>query len=221
MMNVSVVIPAFNEASRIASILSRAIQYADEVIVVDDGSNDGTDSVAEALGVRVVRQAKGGYVSAVKRGFREASGDVIVTIDADGEHCADDIPRLIAPIRTGMADLVLGRRPRIDRLSERVLNWLSKHRVSVGDTGTGFRAYRRELALRQNFEGRCICGCSVLEAAALGARIAEVPVRLDLIDKRRRIAWWHILQVYYVTKWLLRCRNGIESDVAEAYYGAD
>ncbi len=101
------------------------------------------------------------------------------------------------------------------------MNWLAKRRVSVDDTGTGFRAYRRELALCLNMEGHCICGVSVLEAAAVGARIAEVPIRLELVDKRRRIAWWHIPQAYHVTKWLLRGQNGIESEVAKTDNGPD
>jgi hypothetical protein len=52
-------------------------------------------------------------------------------------------------------------------------------------------------------EGRCICGISVLEPAALGARIAEVPIELEEVDKPRRIAWFHLPQVWYVLPWLI------------------
>ena len=69
-MRISVVIPAYNEASRIEPTVCGALLYADEVIVVDDGSQDNTGRVAEALGVRVVRQANGGYLSAIKPGPR-------------------------------------------------------------------------------------------------------------------------------------------------------
>jgi len=202
-LHISVVIPAHNEATRVGDVVCGALAFADEVIVVDDGSSDGTALVAEAAGARVVRQANAGYIAAVKRGFCQASGAVVVTMDADGEHRAKDIPRLVSPIVEGKADLVLGRRGWIARPSERFLNWLTRLRVpQVHDTGTGFRALRRELALRLQLRGRCICGVSVLEPAALGARVAEVPIELDRVQKPRRVAWFHLPQVWYVVAWL-------------------
>lgn len=198
------VIPAYNEETRVAEAVRGALAHTDEVIVVDDGSTDGTARVAGVAGARVVRQANAGYIAAIKRGFREASSDVVVTMDADGEHRADDIPHLVAPILEGRADLVLGARPCITRPSERFLNRLVRLRVKVSDSGTGFRALRRDLALRLNLRGRCICGISVLEPLALGARITEVPVELARVDKPRRIAWYHVPQAWYVVRWLLR-----------------
>jgi glycosyltransferase involved in cell wall biosynthesis len=203
-VSVSVVIPAYNEEARVAEVVREALVYADEVIVVDDGSADGTAQAAEAAGAQVVRQANAGYIAAIKRGFREAAGDVVVTMDADGEHRAADIPRLVAPILAGKADLVLGVRPHVARPSERFLNWLASLRVKVSDSGTGFRALRRDLALRLNLRGRCICGISVLESAALGARVAEVPIELARVGKPRRIAWYHVPQAWHVVRWLLR-----------------
>ena len=201
--DLSIIIPAYNEASRIGSVVRSALEYAGEVIVVDDGSVDETSAVARAAGARVIRQNNAGYIAAIKRGFREATGAVVVTMDADGEHRAEDIPRLARPIVEGEADLVLGRRPHIARLSERFLNWLTNFRVKVGDSGTGFRALRRELALKLELKGRCICGISVLEPAALGARIAEVPIELTSVDKPRHIAWFHVPQVWHVLWWLI------------------
>jgi len=200
--SLSVIIPAYNEAARIGPVVRSALGYADEVLVVDDGSADETAAVARSAGARVIRQDNAGYTAAVKRGFREAQGEIVVTMDADGEHRAEDIPRLVRPILADKADLVLGRRPHIARSSERFLNWLTHLRVKVGDSGTGFRALRRELALKLELEGRCICGTSVLEPAALGARIAEVPIELMQVEKPRRIAWFHLPQVWYVVKWL-------------------
>ena len=206
---ISVVIPARNEASRISQTVRLARRYADEVIVVDDGSTDGTAFVAEKAGARVIRRATGqGYITAIRRGFRDAQGEVVVTLDADGEHCPKDIPRLVAPILSGEADLVLGARAHIPRLSERFLNWLTRLRVKeVHDTGTGFRALRRDLALQLQLYGRCICGISVLEPVALGARVVEVPIELSHTDKPRRIAWFHLLQVWYVLRWLVKARR--------------
>jgi hypothetical protein len=74
----------------------------------------------------------------------------------------------------------------------------------VGDSGTGFRALRRDLALNLELKGRCICGISVLEPVARGARVAQVPVHLEVIDKPRRVAWYHLAQVWYVLRWLVR-----------------
>lgn len=195
-------IPAYDEEGRIGDVVRAAAGYADEMVVVDDGSTDRTAEVARAAGAYVVQQANAGYIAAIKRGFREASGDIIVTMDADGEHRPEDIPGLVKPILDGEADLVLGARPHIHRLSERFLNWLTSFRVKVSDSGTGFRALRRELALQLNWKGRCICGISVLEPEALGARIMEVSIKLKEVRKPRRIAWFHLLQVWYVLKWL-------------------
>lgn len=204
-MAVSVIIPAFNEAARIGPVVRAALQHADEVLVVDDGSEDSTGEVAAETGARVLRQSNAGYIAAIKRGFREAQGDVVVTMDADGEHHPEDIPRLVAPILMGEADLALGARDHIARPSERFLNWLAGLRIKgVRDTGTGFRALRRELALRLKLEGRCICGISVLEPVALGARVVQVPIELRSIEKPRRIAWYHAAQTLYILGWLLR-----------------
>jgi glycosyltransferase involved in cell wall biosynthesis len=203
-MEISLVIPAYNEAGAIAAVVRGALPYADEVLVVDDGSTDDTAAAAQAAGARVIRQANAGYISAIKHGFREAQGDIVVTMDADGEHRAQDIPRLVAPILEGEADLVLGTRPHVARPSERFLNWLTSLRVDVSDSGTGFRALRRGLALKLELDGRCICGISVLEPVALGARIAEVPIELATVDKPRRIAWFHVPQVWHVLKWLVK-----------------
>lgn len=203
-VTVSVVIPAYNEAGRIGPVVRGAIQHADEVLVIDDGSHDDTAWAAEQEGARVIRQANAGYIAAVKRGFSEALGDVVVTMDADGEHRAKDIPRLVAPILNGEADLVLGARPHIPRPSERFLNWLTRLRVKgISDSGTGFRALRRELATQLKMEGRCICGISVLEPMALGAHVTEVPIELRAIEKPRRIAWYHLEQTVWVMRWLV------------------
>jgi glycosyltransferase involved in cell wall biosynthesis len=195
--------PAYNEAPRVAKTVRETREYADEVVVVDDGSVDRTAEEAKRAGARVIRQKNRGYIAAVKRGFREVRGEVVVTMDADGEHRPEDIPRLVKPIVEGEADLVLGVRSRITRPSERFLNWLTNLRVEVSDSGTGFRALRRNLALKLELDGRCICGISVLEPASLGAQIAEVPIELEEVGKRRRTAWFHIIQAGHILRWIL------------------
>jgi len=148
-MDISAVIPAYNEAQRIAAVIQATQPLVTEVVVVDDGSLDGTGNVAAQAGAFVLRQANAGYIAAIKRGFHHARGHVVVTLDADGEHGPEDIPRLVAPIQAGEADLVLDARSHVPRLSESFLNRLSRLRVkSVSDTGTGFRMVWRDLALR-------------------------------------------------------------------------
>jgi len=204
-IQVSAVIPAFNEREGIAQVVEETRKFVDEVIVVDDGSTDGTGEATRGLGARVMtNQLEKGYIGAIKIGFQEATGDIVVTLDADGEHDPNDIPELIKPILNGRADLVLGRREKISRTSERFLNWLANFKVEVRDSGTGFRAMKRELAQKLNLKAKCTCGILVLEANSYGARIAEVPVTLRPISKERKIAWSHFWQMFYVFRWLLR-----------------
>lgn len=203
MADVTVVIPAYNEAGRIGRVV-RAVRRDWQVLVVDDGSSDGTAGEASAAGARVVRQPTNrGYIAALKRGFREADGEVLVTFDADGEHRSADIARLVEPVRRDDYDLVLGARATIPRPSERLLNAIARRRVDVDDTGTGFRALNRDLALRLDLETVCTCGTLVLEAAAKGARIGEVPIETESIAKPRGIAWGHALQLLHVLWYLI------------------
>lgn len=141
----------------------------------------------------MLQQQNQGYIQALKNGFQTASCAIIITMDGDGEHNPEDIPRLTSPILEEKADLVLGSRHHIPRFSERILSSLAGLAVDVRDTGTGYRAMRRELALRLELEGRCICGTSVLEAASLGARIIEVPLNTEPQIESRSIAWHHFL----------------------------
>jgi hypothetical protein len=128
----------------------------------------------------------------------------VVTLDADGEHDPHEIPNLIRLLVNGQADLVLGKRSRIARPSERLINRLAGWKVPVSDTGTGFRAMSRDLALKLTFPGKCLCGTSVLEAHGLGARITEVPISVNVIDKPRKIAWGHFFQFFYLLRLLIK-----------------
>lgn len=199
----SIVLPAYNEEKRIGPVVSEAKKYADELIVVDDGSLDKTAAVAASHGARVVRQPNSGYVATVQKGFQEASGDICLTMDADGEHDVLDIQSLAWPIEHRLADMVLGKREHVTRFSERVISRLVRLKTNVSDSGTGMRAMRTDLARRLIFPGKCICGTSVLEAHHLGARIREVPIHLRQVDKTRSIAWSHAVQFFYVLWWMV------------------
>jgi glycosyltransferase involved in cell wall biosynthesis len=182
MGDVAVVVPAHNEAERIRSA-SQEVTTPYPVLVVDDGSTDDTASAARSAGASVIRQPENrGYIAALKRGFRETGSEIVVTFDADGEHRADDIATLVDPVAQDRLDLVLGARSEIPRPSERVLNGLARRRVPVRDSGTGFRAVRRSLAVDLDLDTAWTCGTFVLEAAEEGARIGEVPIRTRSIQ---------------------------------------
>lgn len=202
-MHVTVVIPAYNEAPRIGTIISETLHQSRDILVIDDGSTDGTGEEARNHGAAVVIQPHAGYIEALKTGFIHARGPIIVTMDADGEHDSSDIPRLIKPIIDGEADLVLGQRSEIPSLSERFIGRLVKVQLNLHDHGTGFRAVRKDVAKKMNLGGQCTCGTFVLEAARHKATIREVPIVLRTIEKPRKRKWIHIIQVCHVVWSLL------------------
>ena len=195
---VSAVIPAYNEEKTIEAVVRGALTHVDEVIVVDDGSTDETARIAEAAGARVLKQANAGVLRATERGLRETMGDVIVTLDADGQHDPSEIPRLVEPILRGEADLVMGVRPELPYMSERILTWLTSVRAPIRDASTGFRAIRREILREMRLHGACLCGTFVLEAHRHGARVAGVPVSIREREGERRIQTRHFRQFFAV-----------------------
>lgn len=205
---ITAVLPAYNEHERISAVIAGVYPFVDEVLVVDDGSTDTTCAVAEKEGATVKTQPHQGYIAALKRGIRSAQGDIIVTLDADGEHNPCEIPYLVAPIVKGEADLVLGRRQCIPSVSERFIGRIVRLQIPVKDHGTGFRAMTKALAQRLELRGKCTCGVLVLEAASKGATITEVPITIRKIKKKRKRKWMHIIQVVYVLyeSYLLKVR---------------
>jgi glycosyltransferase involved in cell wall biosynthesis len=148
----SIVIPAFNEETGLRAIVPSLVELAN-VIVVDDGSTDGTRQVAAEAGARVLRQPYNqGYGASIKRGIREATGEIVVIMDADGQHNPDDIARLLE--RIGEYDMVVGARTAqshtepLRHVGKRILVWLAQYLVNqkIPDLNSGFRAFRRERA---------------------------------------------------------------------------
>ena len=157
-MRLSIVMPAYNEAAVISRVVASTRScYPDpqevEVLVVDDGSTDGTDAVAAAAGARVIRHPYNkGNGAAVKTGIRAARGEIVVMMDADGQHDPSEIERLVTSI--GEYDMVIGAREGKDqqwhrRLANTLYNSLATYMsgFAVRDLTSGFRAIRRELAL--------------------------------------------------------------------------
>ena len=112
--NVVVVIPAYNEARLIGSVVLQVRDFADYTIVVDDGSDDDTAAIAEAAGAKVVRLSEnGGKAAALSAGLKKAleyNPDVVVAMDGDGQHVPMELPLLIAPILRFEADIAIGSR---------------------------------------------------------------------------------------------------------------
>ena len=151
--SVSIVIPAFNEASAIGSVVHALKHSGDwhEIIVVDDGSKDGTAAEAEAAGARVVKHPYNkGNGASVKSGIRAAVGDYILILDGDGQHRPEDARRLVS--RLGEYDLVIGARStetqatHARRFGNSALNRLASYLTDreIPDLTSGFRGARRE-----------------------------------------------------------------------------
>ena len=112
--NVIAIIPAYNEVNNIVNIINQVKNHVSSIIVIDDGSVDDTYKLALSTNIKVVRNNRNrGKGAALKRGFLESlkhNPDIVITIDADGQHDPEDIPILLKPIQEGMADLVIGSR---------------------------------------------------------------------------------------------------------------
>jgi len=186
-------IPAFNEESPIAQIIVKAQMFADAVVVCDDGSEDLTAEIAMRLGADVIKHKRNmGYGAALRSLFnraQELNSDVLVTLDADGQHDPSEIPNVIGPINQGLADLVIGSRfvegfqssemPLYRRFGAKVITKLvnGSSRNGLRDAQSGFRAYNRRalerLRIRESGMGASVE--ILLESAKNDLRIFEVP----------------------------------------------
>jgi glycosyltransferase involved in cell wall biosynthesis len=187
-MRVTLIIPALDEAAVIGDVVRRVPRAAvGEVIVVDNGSTDATAAVASSAGARVIVEPRRGYGAACWAGMQAlAPGvDVAVFLDGDGSQCPEELPRVLAPVLGGAADLVLGARrhggehPLHARVGTRLVAVFIAVRYGVRLTDLGpFRAIRVELLRRLGMRDRAFGWPveMVVKAAALRARIAEVEV---------------------------------------------
>ena len=191
--NITVILPAYNEEVSIGSIVLLTRFYADNVIVVDDGSSDRTAEVARKAGAEViiheVNQGKGG---ALKTGFTAAAdlgADIIVTMDSDGQHNPVDIPKLVAPIIEGSADMVNGSRylngldkntPIYRRVGQTILDRFTNMNsgLRITDSQSGFRAFAASTKdiFRFNAQGMAIESEMLADAGKSGLRIKEVEI---------------------------------------------
>ena len=195
-LDISVVMPCLDEASSVGACVAKALDgirlsgLAGEVVVVDNGSRDGSADIARRAGARVVYEPARGYGNAYRLGFAEARGRMVVMGDSDGSYDFAEIPALIAPLRSG-ADYVLGSRFR-GEIKPGAMTWSHRYvgnpvltrmlnvlfGLESSDAHSGLRAFRRdaldEMGLR--CEGMELASEIVVKAARAQLVATEVPI---------------------------------------------
>lgn len=194
-IELSVVVPCLNEAESIGLVVRKAREtlqregIAGEVIVVDNGSADGSQQRAAEAGARIVHEPRRGYGSAYLAGFAAATGTYILMGDADDSYDFTEIGRFLAPLRDG-ADMVIGNR--MKRIHRGAMPWLHRYvgnplltrmlnlffRSGVSDAYCGMRAFRRDLlpALDLRATGMEFALQQVIRASKLGLDIREIDI---------------------------------------------
>jgi len=199
MGDIVAVIPAYNASPTIAAVVRKARAHLSRVLVVDDGSTDDTGEQARRAGAQVMTQPRNrGKGAALRTAFAELDGpgvDAIVTLDADGQHDPDDIPKLLQSFRAGGVDLIIGSRWRDfsgmspmrrfgNRFSSSALAFFSGLRVP--DSQSGFRLYSMPFLRAARLKGKAyeLEMEAILAAAALGRKVQTVPISLLVADGR-------------------------------------
>jgi glycosyltransferase involved in cell wall biosynthesis len=217
---VAVAIPAFQAAPTIADVARRALGQVPHVLVVDDGSTDGTADAARATGVRVIAHAVNrGKGAALRTAFDDLfprGFEAVVTLDADAQHPPEEIPKLLAGWERG-AELVLGVREHLfaemfwvrrlsNRLSSRGISFLAGQ--ALPDVQTGFRLYSRTLYAQlgmpeDRFEAE---SAVVVRAARAGFTVACTPVHLARADGRTTSHYRPLIDSLRIARAVIRAR---------------
>ena len=188
---VTAIIPAYNEQVTIGSVVLKTKMYVNRVIVVDDGSSDKTVEIAVLAGAEIIKHKTNmGKGKALKTGFEVSKGaQIIVTLDADGQHRSSDIPKLLKPIIDGEADIVNGSRyingddkntPSYRRVGQTVLDKATNFnaKTQITDSQSGLRAFASYTipAFKFRETGYGIESEMIIEASNAGFKIVEVPI---------------------------------------------
>ncbi len=197
-MKTVVVIPAYNETTVIASVVTGVVSMGYEVVVVDDGSHDDTAVKAKQAGAHVVRHAMNrGQGAALQTGIEYAlllGAHVVVTFDADGQFTASEITRLVTPIAQGDCDVVLGSRflhntsnvPLLRGIMLRFAVYITKlyTGLAVSDTHNGFRAFSAAAAQKLHIsqDGMAHASEIIEQVSRHRWRYQEVPVTVTYSD---------------------------------------
>ncbi|MEM4251554.1 MAG: glycosyltransferase family 2 protein [Candidatus Bathyarchaeia archaeon] len=196
------IVPAYNEETTIGTVVKRARDHANLVLVVDDGSTDMTSKAAREAGGKVVAHiTRLGVGAALSTGLKLALRDgaeIIVTLDADGQHDPGEIPNVISPLLERKADLVIGSRlhaensqmPHYKKLGNKILSKLTSLAcgTTVTDSQSGFRAFTREVAEIISYSSTDYGWASemLILLSRRGVRMAHVPVKALYFKKRVR-----------------------------------
>lgn len=220
---IAVVIPAYNEAEAVGVVVAELLERGHRVIVVDDGSRDATAEAAKRNGAIVLRHAVNrGQGAALQTGIAYAirkRAEYIVTFDSDGQHAAEDVDTLVAPLLAGRADVVLGSRFRGSTegmtelrrvmLKAAVLFTRYASGALVTDTHNGLRAFTRAAAAKLDIRlDRMAHASEILDQVVQhGLRYEEVPVHVRYTAYSRRkgqssIAALRILADYVLGRWM-------------------
>jgi glycosyltransferase involved in cell wall biosynthesis len=230
-MDVSIIVPAYNEErtiERVLSALVEALPDVHEVIVVDDGSADSTAEVVRALGDIEPRfhlihlNHNQGKTTALRVGFANSTGDIVLVQDADLEYDPQDIPELLEPILSGKADVVYGSRFLVRRtarvlyfrhyLANKLITFLSDLLTDLNftDVETGYKAFRGDIIRNMTIESKGF-GFEIevtAKIAKLGCRVYEVPISYygRTYEEGKKIGLWDgVAAVYYIIKYNLFC----------------
>ncbi|MEG3223992.1 MAG: dolichyl-phosphate mannose synthase [Methanobacteriales archaeon Met13] len=197
-MNITAVIPAYNEENTIGSVVLGTRQYILRVIVVDDGSSDRTAEIAKLAGAQIlvhpINQGKG---RALQTGFEATpDADIIVTLDSDGQHQPREIPKIIKPLLNDEADVVIGSRyisgndretPTYRRVGQTVLDKATNISggMKITDSQSGFRAFTSQTFKIFSFHHSdySIESEMLIEASRAGFRIKEVDITTTYGEK--------------------------------------
>ncbi len=204
-------IPAHNEERFIGSLVLAVQAYVDLVLVIDDGSRDQTAAIAQKAGAVVLRHIiNQGKAAAVNSGFNYVRGlnpSVVVMLDGDGQHCADDIPSVLAPVLDGIADITVGSRfldiksdiPSYRQVGQHGLTLVTNFTsgVHISDSQSGFRAFSARAIEQLSFSKKGFSIESEMQFLAREhrLRIAEVPIKVIYAEPAKRNPFRHGMQV--------------------------
>ena len=204
-------IPAFNEARFIGSLVLAARSFVDHVVVVDDGSSDQTVAIALKAGATVLEhQHNQGKAAAINTGLvfaRQQRPRAVVMLDGDGQHAASDIPAVLAPIQAGTVDVVIGSRflavksaiPAYRQVGQHGLTLITNlaSGVHLTNSQSGFRAFSQQALEHMRFtqEGFSIKSEMQFLIRQHALRLAEVPITVLYAEPAKRNPVWHGLQV--------------------------